>query len=61
MHIPDGYLFPQTFIPAYGGFIPLLLYGFKRVKKILKNETLPFIETLMAFSFIIICMKAGIK
>ncbi len=53
MHIPDGYLSPQTFIPAYGGYIPLLLYGFKRVKKNLKNETLPFIASLTALSFII--------
>ncbi|GBD93446.1 fused nickel transport protein NikMN [bacterium BMS3Abin05] len=53
MHIPDGYLSPQTYIPMYGIVIPLSIYAFKKAKKVLDEETLPLITSLTALSFII--------
>ncbi len=60
MHIPDGYLSPETYIPAYLGFLPLALYAYKKVKKNLTNETLPFLSTLTALSFIIMMFNIPI-
>ena len=60
MHIPEGYLSPQTFIPSYVGFIPLLTYGFKKVKKQISSEAIPFIATLSALSFIVMMINIPI-
>lgn len=53
MHIPDGFLAPQVYIPAYLVDIGLLFYAFKRFKKDLKEKTIPYLASLSAFSFII--------
>jgi len=52
MHIPDGYISPQTFIPAYAVSIPLWIYSFKKLKKELNEKTLPYLSTLTALAFI---------
>ena len=53
VHIPDGYLSPQTVIATYAVALPLWVYGFKRLKTTLNEETLPLIGALSAMSFII--------
>jgi len=53
MHIPDGYLSPTTVILTYAVAIPLWMYGLKRLKSSLNEETLPLIGALSAMSFII--------
>ncbi len=60
MHIPDGYLSPQTYIPAYAVAIPALTYGIKKLKEILNEETYPFIATLTALSFLIMMINIPI-
>ena len=53
MHIPDGQLSPQTILSTYAVIIPLWMYGFKKLKQTLNEETLPLIGGLSALSFII--------
>ena len=35
MHIPDGYLSPQTYIPLFGVFVATAAIAVKKVKKFL--------------------------
>ena len=60
MHIPDGYLSPETYIPAYAISIPLFAYGLKKLKKTLNEETLPLLSGLTAFSFLIMMLNIPI-
>ncbi len=60
MHIPDGYISPKTFIPAYLIFIPLISYAFKKVKKVLDEQTLSLISSLSALSFVIMMFNIPI-
>jgi len=53
MHIPDGYISPKTFVPAYLIFIPLVSYAYKKVRNVLDEQTLPLISSLAALSFVI--------
>jgi len=60
MHIPDGYLSPQTVVATYAVAVPLWVYGFKKLKKTLNEETLPLIGVLSAMSFIIMMFNIPI-
>ncbi len=53
MHIPDGYLSPETCIASYVVAAPLWVYGFKKLKTKLNENTLPTIGALSALSFVI--------
>lgn len=53
MHIPDGYLSPETVVVTYAVASPLWVYGFRSLKKTLNEETLPLVGVLSAMSFII--------
>ncbi len=57
MHIPDGYLSPLTYLPAYAVAAPLWVHAFRRVRRILNEETLPFISALTALSFMIMMLN----
>ena len=60
MHIPDGYLSPATVIATYAVTVPLWVYGFKRLKQTLNEETMPLISALSALSFIIMMFNIPI-
>ena len=60
MHIPDGYLSPATVIASYTLALPLWVYGFKKLKESLNEETLPLIGGLSALSFIIMMFNIPI-
>ncbi|HCC01062.1 MAG TPA: cobalamin biosynthesis protein CbiM [Ruminococcaceae bacterium] len=53
MHIPDGYLSPQTTIPVLAGMIPVWAVAFQRVKKFLSNKRIPTLALCAAFAFVI--------
>ncbi|HKK43517.1 MAG TPA: cobalt transporter CbiM [Bacteroidales bacterium] len=53
MHIPDGYLSPQTYIPLYGVFISAATVAVKKVKKTVSAKNIPYLGMAAAFSFII--------
>lgn len=53
MHIPDGYLSPQTFIPLYGASAVFWAIAIKRLKKELSDKQVPYLAMAGAFSFLI--------
>ena len=53
MHIPDGYLSPQTYIPLYAAFVSTAIIAVKKVRKEVSSRLIPFIGMASAFSFII--------
>ena len=53
MHIPDGYLGPQTYIPLYGVSIGFWAIAQKKLKKQLSLKHIPYLAMAAAFSFLI--------
>ena len=53
MHIPDGYLGPQTYIPLYGISIGFWAIAQKKLKKQLSLKHIPYVAMAAAFSFLI--------
>ena len=53
LHIPDGYLSPQTCVAMYAVSIPTLIIATKKVSRRLNSKTIPLLGILSAFSFII--------
>jgi cobalt/nickel transport system permease protein len=51
MHIPDGFIAPQMYLPLYGLAAGLWAYGAKRVARDLDESTLPWLASLTAASF----------
>lgn len=60
MHIPDGYISPTTVVVTYAIAIPLWIYGLKKLKEQLNEETLPLIGALSAMSFVIMMLNIPI-
>jgi len=52
LHIPDGFITPKVFIPAYAVSIGLWTYGIRRVKRDLDEEAIPKLAVVTALSFI---------
>ncbi len=53
MHIPDGFISPQTYLPAYAVAAGLWAYAARRVKRNLDADTLPFLAAYTALSFVL--------
>ena len=53
MHISDGYLGPQTYIPLYGVSIGFWAIAQKKLKKQLSLKHIPYLAMAAAFSFLI--------
>jgi cobalt/nickel transport system permease protein len=53
MHIPDGYLSPQTYAPLYAVSISFWALALRRIKGELSNKHIPYIAMAAAFSFLI--------
>jgi cobalt/nickel transport system permease protein len=53
MHIPDGYLAPQTTVPVFVGMVPVWAVAFKKVKTTLSNRRIPTLSLCAAFSFVL--------
>jgi cobalt/nickel transport system permease protein len=53
MHIPDGYLSPQTYLPLYGASFFLWTIALKKMKKELSVKHVPYLAMAAAFSFVI--------
>jgi cobalt/nickel transport system permease protein len=60
MHIPDGYLGPQTYIPFYGLMLPLWYWASRILKKTLNARQVPFLALGAAFSFVIMMFNIPI-
>src|SRR5512136_832293 len=53
MHIPDGYLGPQTYLPLYGVSIGFWAIAQKKLKEQLSLKHVPYLAMAAAFSFLI--------
>ncbi|UCG78631.1 MAG: cobalt transporter CbiM [Nitrospirota bacterium] len=53
MHIPDGYLSPQTYAPLYGVSFIFWWIALKKMKKELSSRHVPYLAMAAAFSFLI--------
>ncbi|MCX6233384.1 MAG: cobalt transporter CbiM [Bacteroidetes bacterium] len=60
MHIPDGYLSPQTYIPLYGAFVAATVIAVKKVKKEVSVRNIPYLGMAAAFAFIIMMFNLPI-
>ncbi len=53
MHIPDGYLGPQTFLPAWGVMVAVWGVGMRRMRDQLRSGMVPLLALSAAFCFVI--------
>jgi cobalt/nickel transport system permease protein len=60
MHIPDGYLSPQTYIPLYGVFAGFLAVALKKIRETLSAKNIPYLGMASAFSFLIMMFNVPI-
>ncbi|MCU0848923.1 MAG: cobalt transporter CbiM [Spirochaetes bacterium] len=60
MHIPDGYLSPQTYIPFYALFAGFLAAALKKIRSVLSAQTIPYLGMASAFSFLIMMFNVPI-
>ena len=60
MHIPDGYLSPQTYIPMFGAAAPFWVIALGKIKKTVKETYIPYIAMSAVFSFLIMMFNIPI-
>lgn len=60
MHIPDGYLAPQTAVPLLAVMLPVWGIAVKKVQKTLKRKEVPVLAVGAAFSFTIMMFNLPI-
>lgn len=53
MHIPDGYLGPQTYVPLWGIMVGMWALALRRVKATLRMRQVPLLALGAAFCFVI--------
>ncbi len=53
MHIPDGYLGPQTYLPAWAVMAPVWSWASARLKRTLRRRQLPTMALAAAFTFVV--------
>ncbi|MBN1498369.1 MAG: cobalt transporter CbiM [Spirochaetes bacterium] len=60
MHIPDGYLSPQTYVPLYAAFAGFIGVALKKVRQTLSAKNIPYLGMAAAFSFLIMMFNVPI-
>jgi cobalt/nickel transport system permease protein len=60
MHIPDGYLGPQTYLVLWVVMIPIWVIAARKVKKTLKSKQIPLLALGAAFSFIVMMFNVPV-
>jgi cobalt ECF transporter T component CbiQ/cobalamin biosynthesis protein CbiM len=60
MHIPDGYLSPQTYVPLYGASVAIWSVALRKLKKDLSVKQVPYLSMAAAFSFLIMMFNIPI-
>jgi cobalt/nickel transport system permease protein len=60
MHIPDGYLSPQTYLPFYAFIVPYLGVAARKVSKAIRSRHVPLLALGAAFSFVIMMFNVPI-
>src|SRR6476620_9959082 len=60
VHIPDGYLSPQTCAVMYGAAAPFWVVAARRVKKVVKNRYVPLLAVGAAYCFLVMMFNVPI-
>lgn len=60
MHIPDGYLSPQTYVPLIGASLICWSVALKKIKKELSIKQVPYLAMAAVFSFLIMMFNIPI-
>ncbi len=60
MHIPDGYLGPETYGSLFAVMVPFWAKAYNAVKKSLKEKDIPLLAISAAFSFVIMMFNIPI-
>src|SRR5438309_7387436 len=60
MHIPDGYLSPQTCGTFGAAMVPVWVTAGRRVKKVVKNRYVPLVAIGAAYSFLVMMFNVPI-
>jgi cobalt/nickel transport system permease protein len=60
MHIPDGYLSPQTYVPLYGASFIFWSVALRKLKKGLSTKYIPYQAMAAVFSFLIMMFNIPI-
>jgi len=60
MHIPDGYLGPQTYVVFWLVMIPIWFIAARKVKRTLKSRQIPLLALGAAFAFIIMMFNVPV-
>jgi len=60
MHIPDGYLSPQTCAVAYAAAVPTWVAASRKVTKVVKTRNVPLLAVFAAMSFLIMMFNVPI-
>lgn len=60
MHIPDGYLGPQTYVGTYAVMAPLWAVASRKLGRILRTRQVPLLALGSAFSFIVMMFNVPI-
>ncbi len=53
MHIPDGYLSPQTYLPLWAAMVPVWAVAARKTQRSLRTRHVPLLALGAAFSFVI--------
>jgi cobalt/nickel transport system permease protein len=53
VHVPDGFIAPVVYLPAYGACAALWAYGVRRVRRMLTDEAMPSLAVTTAFAFVL--------
>lgn len=60
LHIPDGYLGPQTYVVLWIVMIPIWTMAARKVKRTLKTKQIPLLALGAAFSFVIMMFNVPV-
>jgi cobalt/nickel transport system permease protein len=60
MHIPDGYLSPQTEILFGAAMVPIWLKASRAIRKVVKTRYVPLVAIGAAFSFLVMMLNVPI-
>ncbi len=60
MHIPDGYLGPQTYTAAYAAVMPFWVVASRKLGRSLRSKQVPLLALSAAFTFVIMMFNVPI-
>lgn len=53
MHIPDGFIAPQMYLPLYAVAVPTWVYALRRVRAALDERSIPLLAVVTALAFVL--------